>query len=92
MDDIADTILNLEPNKDLYLQIHRNIDFQNSEYYGIKKELIEPFLNSLQNDTLMETHLRNFSNDKDFSFIGPFPNIVPRGGDGIIIRELFSTQ
>ena len=90
LSNITETLSHIESDKDLYLQKIRADSFQNSEYFGIKRDLMYPFLNSLQDGTLMETHLFNYSKDKDFAFMGPFPNDVPRGGDGNVIRELFT--
>ncbi len=79
----------LDDKFDLYLQLHRNdvINVQNSEYYGIRKELIIPFLNSI-NNKLMEHALYNFSLNTTWTTIGPFPNNVKRGGDKIIVNPL----
>lgn len=79
----------LDDKFDLYLQLHRNdvIKFQNSEYYGIRKELIVPFLNSV-NNILMEHALYNFSLNTTWATIGPFPNNVKRGGDKLVINPL----
>lgn len=92
LDDIDNKLQTIEPNNDLYLQIHRHSEWQNSEYYGIKKELFKPFIESLPIEQLMEQHLYDFSLDKKWTTMGPFPNNIPRGGDLQIIHELFSSR
>ena len=53
----------MENNKDLYLQIHRNNDrkWQNSEYLGIRKDLLEQLANTIKDDGLFEHKLYEFS-------------------------------
>jgi hypothetical protein len=92
LDDIENKLEIVEQNNDLYLQIHRHSGWQNSEYYGIKKELFTSFIESLPVDYLMEQHLYDFSLNKKWTTIGPFPNTIPRGGDSQIIHELFSSN
>jgi hypothetical protein len=76
------------PNFDLYLQIHRRNNWQNSEYYGIKKELFEPLAISVKENGLFEVKLFDFSTDKSVCFLNPFPNDIKRGGDGLLINPL----
>jgi len=84
--------LNSHPQgKDLYLQKHRNdsIKWQNSEYYGIKKELFPLFLESVKDIGFMEHCLWIFSIDnKSFCHIGYFRNNIRRGGDHLLIKNL----
>lgn len=84
---IENVLNNTGDNADLYLQTHRNpMDkWQHSEYYGIKKELMCEFINSVQNK-LMEQALYEFSEFKQFHHIGPFENNIPRGGDKMIMH------
>ena len=90
-----ENILNdIDPVNDLFFQIHRNdnIKFQNSEYFGMKKELFLPFVESYTSNYAMEEHLYNFSLNKKWTTIGPFKNDVPRGGDHEILQELFTNK
>jgi len=77
-------------DKDLYLQRHRNdeIKWQNSEYYGIRKELLENFINTVKNSGLMENKLWDFSIGKSGCYIGYFKNNIRRGGDNLLIENL----
>lgn len=74
---------------DLFLQIHRNNEgqWQNSEYYGIRRDLMEDFITSIQG-RLMEHCLYDFSSRVKFDFLGPFPNQIARGGDLLVIDPL----
>lgn len=86
-----ETHLNSKPQyKDLYLQKHRdnNIRWQNSEYYGIRKELFYNFISSVENMGLMEHVLWNFSIDKSGCHIGYFKNNIRRGGDNLLIENI----
>lgn len=89
LENIEEKLYELKNNSDLYLQIHRNINikWQNSEYYGIKKDLLYEFVSTLNNN-LMEHHLYNFSLNYKYEILGPFDNNIPRGGDKLIIRNL----
>ena len=84
--------LNSQPqDKDLYLQKHRNdsIKWQNSEYFGIRKELFPLFLESVKDIGLMENRLWEFSvNNKSYCHIGYFANNIRRGGDNLLIQNL----
>jgi hypothetical protein len=54
-------IKNISENKDLYLQHHFNINWQNSEYFGIRKELFDLFIESgIKKINLMENELSKF--------------------------------
>jgi hypothetical protein len=76
---------NVEPDRDLYLQIHRYpaYNWQNSEYYCIKKNLLQAFLQGVCKGGLMEKNLFSFSRELNYTTIGPFPNDQPRAGDNI---------
>ena len=84
---IENTLNSLTNEEDLYLQIHRITEFQNSEYFGIKKELMSDFLNSINNQ-LMEKALYDYSLTHSFKTIGPFENKIQRGGDGLVIDPI----
>jgi hypothetical protein len=86
-----ETVLNdAEQDKDLYLQIHRNdaINWQNSEYFGIRKEMMTDCVESILEDGFMENRLYEFSLDKTFTTIGPFENNIRRGGDNQLIQNM----
>jgi len=83
--------LNSKPqDKDLYLQRHRdnNIRWQNSEYYGIRKELFHSLLKYVKIRGLMENELWRFSIGKSGCHIGYFENNIRRGGDNLLIKNL----
>ena len=85
----VEKILNkIEPNKDLYLQIHRKGTWQNSEYVGIRKELLQLLCENIKTEGLIEEKLYNFSLDKTFIHFGPFDNKIKRGGDNQLIQRL----
>jgi hypothetical protein len=90
LDNIDEVLNNLENNKDLYLQIHRKNDdkWQNSEYFGIRKELLEELANTIKDEGLFEKKLYDFSLDKDYIQFGPFKNDVRRGGDNLLLSDL----
>jgi len=80
-----------EQNKDLYLQkiFSKNNLWQNSEYYGIRKDLYCSFLKSvITTPGLMEHKLWTFASDKNICRIGTFPNDIRRGGDNVLIENL----
>jgi hypothetical protein len=79
-----------EQDKDLYLQKHFNetISWQNSEYYGIRKELYCSFIGSILMTGLMEHKLWIFASDKNICRIGTFSNDIRRGGDNMLIENL----
>ena len=87
--DITNHLNNVEQNKYLYLQHHFNINWQNSEYFGIRKELFDLFIESgIKKINLMENELSKFSVCKSMCRIGPFPNDIRRGGDNMLITNL----
>jgi hypothetical protein len=75
---------------DLYLQYHRNDDikFQNTEYFGIKKDLINEFIEKYNSTEVIEKHIYIYSLNKKYTMIGKFPNNIRRGGDNLLIKEL----
>lgn len=87
----VETHLNSKPqNRDLYLQKHRNdkIRWQNSEYFGIRKELLYNFVFSVKDKGLMEHALWYFSINKSGCHIGYFKNNIRRGGDNMLLEDL----
>lgn len=88
LDGIEYALNNTDPYKDFYLQIHRYDDkkWQACEYFGIKKEYMKEFMYSITDEDVLEKKLYEFSSDKDFTTIGPFPNNV-HGGGGWLYRE-----
>lgn len=79
-------------NLDVYLQHHynHNIKWQNTEYYGIRKNILNKFLLTVLNEGLMEHKFYDFifKNKLTFDRIGPFKNNIERGGDKMLIRYL----
>jgi len=90
LDNIEEVLNNLDNDKDLYLQIHRSNDrkWQNSEYFGIRKDLLEELANTIKDEGLFEHKLYNFSLDKKYIKFGPFKNNVRRGGDNLLLSDL----
>ena len=90
LENIEDILNNTEQELDLYLQIHRNDDLkiQQTEYYGIKKDLLIPMLEPIINEGLMENNLYDYSLNYNCTKIGPFKNDVRRGGDNLLLPDL----
>ena len=90
LDNIENHLNSKPQNKDLYLQKHRNdkIKWQNSEYYGIRKQLFPVFLENVKTIGLMEKELWKFSINKTGCHIGYFENNIRRGGDKLLIKNL----
>jgi hypothetical protein len=87
--DITNHLNNVKQNKDLYLQKHYQVNWQNSEYYGIRKELFDLFIEGgVKQINLMEYELSKFSVNKSMCRIGTFPNDIRRGGDNMLISNL----
>jgi hypothetical protein len=87
---IENSLKNTSKDKDIFLQIHRNIKekSQNSEYFGMKKKDMKDFSECVKDIGLMEKKLFTYTNDKRFETLGPFDNDVSRGGDKLIIQKL----
>lgn len=89
---INDVLNNCVSDLHVYIQHHYNYRFkwQNTEYFGIQKTLLEKFLLTVVNEGLMEHKFYEFilKNKLNFTRIGPFVNNVARGGDNIIINPL----
>lgn len=81
-------VLNYLPNNyDIYIQQHKIPGFQNTEYYGIKKELFYDFVNTCC-DNIMEDHMYKYMMKKKIMNIPfKFKNNIARG-DGSIIKNL----
>ena len=81
---------NCVPDLDVYIQHHYGIKWQNTEYFGIRKTLLEKFLLTVVNEGIMEHRFYEFivKNKLKFIRIGPFVNNVARGGDKMIINPL----
>lgn len=92
LEGVEEVIDDLDPNKDLFVQRHFNdkIKWQNSEYFGIKKEFVMDISNEiLFKGTLMEHALYSIRERLRWDFFGEgFPNTQPRGGDGLVINPL----
>ena len=86
-----ENILSKLHDKDIYLQKHRSSKskWQNSEYYGIKKEhfldLINLSYSNIKNDLAFEKTLYEFSCKLDkIKFIGPFKNTHRKSTNKVI--------
>lgn len=84
----------LKIGKDFYVQRHFNdvITWQNTEYLGIKKELLPELGNKvIEGQSMMEHTFYNFTRDTDksFEYFGRgFKNDQPRGGDKMVINPI----
>ena len=93
LDDIQKSLENVVPNLDFYIQIHvnHNIKWQHTEYYGIRKNLMIPMVDTvIQNSNFMEYNFYEFINQPHFksTILGPFHNQIRRGGDNLLIENL----
>jgi len=93
LDNIQNSLENAIPNLDFYIQIHTNhtIKWQNTEYYGIRKNLMIPMVNTvIQNSNFMEYNFYEFIHQPYFksTTLGPFHNQIRRGGDNMLIENL----
>lgn len=78
-------------NINMYVQQHKNstIRWQNTEYYGIKKELLTDLLEPVTITGFMEQRLYDFIDiNRNVCILPSFPNNIARGGDGLIINPL----
>jgi hypothetical protein len=87
---IENVLSNAEKDLDLYLQYWRHDEnkWQNTEYFGIRRDELVPMLEPIMNIGLIENNLFNYSLGKKYCFIGKFPNNIPRGGDKKLYTEL----
>lgn len=92
LENIMETLdaIPMDEEINLFLQIHRNdsIQWQNSEYYGISRDKLYSFVHGVKDIGYMEHELYDYSTKNKFSFIGPFPNKIARGGDKLTINPL----
>jgi len=90
LENIETVLNNSEQDLDLYLQYWRDdsIRWQNTEYFGIRKELFTQMVEPILNDGLIEHCFFDFSVNKKYCFIGKFPNNIRRGGDKMLFKEL----
>ena len=84
----------LKTGADFYVQLHFNdkINWQNSEYFGMKKELIPDLANLVLRDRIFMEHVlynvtRNTTKHFDI-FEEGFANDQARGGDKMVINPL----
>lgn len=85
LDDIESTLNILPPDYDIYTQQHCNQEWgqQNTEYYGIKKDLFFEFANTCGYN--MESHMFHFmKNKKSAQFPITFSNNIARNAGDII--------
>lgn len=78
-------------NMNMYVQQHKNISirWQHTEYYGIKKNLLNEFLKTVVVTGLMENKFYDFISMYRKTVLLPvFSNNIARGGDGIILNPL----
>ena len=92
LEGIEEKLYNINVSDDtIFLQKHVNhkIKWQNSEYYGMKKEFMCDFIKfvfgSIQ---YMEHNLYTFVQKKHTIVFGPFKNNIARGGDKLVIKNL----
>ena len=93
LDTIQNSLENVTPNLDFYIQIHANptIQWQNTEYYGIRKNLMIPMVDTvIENSAHMEHNFYMFIHQPQFTSttLGPFQNEIRRGGDNMLIENL----
>lgn len=90
LENIENVLNSSEQYLDLYLQHLRDdkIRWQNTEYFGIKKELLLLMLNPIIDNGFIEHCIYDFLVDKKYCFIGKFSNNIRRGGDKMLFKEL----
>lgn len=88
LNDIEKYLINITQDIDIYVQRLKSYNFQHTEYYGIRKNLLDKFIETVLKNGLMETQFHYFIKDKNVYYIGPFYNDIPRGGDEIVITYL----
>ena len=93
LDNIQNSLENVIPNLDFYIQIHTDhtVKWQHTEYYGIRKNLMIPMVNTvIQTSNFMENNFYMFIHQPHFksTILGPFPNQIRRGGDNMLIENL----
>jgi len=80
---------------DLYIQhLNNNIDFQNSEVFGFRRTLTKTIFNPIISPSkpIMEKQLWDISHDFKYHVVTlpkmPNVDLIPRGGDGLIVNPL----
>jgi ABC-type antimicrobial peptide transport system permease subunit len=80
------------PDADIYLQKNCNdiTNSQNSEYFGIKRNILQKLLRRFKTNKNMENNLYDFIKNNNLKFyrLEPFFNDVKRGGDKLLINPL----
>lgn len=77
----------------IFVQTHGGLGWRNSEYFlmtfsNFQVFVQSHFLHSCQ-AKLMEQCLADFIRDKTIGVLGPYPNMIPRGGLGDVLTELW---
>ena len=89
---IEEKLCNINVSNDTILRqkhINHRTKHLNTEYYGMNKELMCNFIQSiLDSKNLMEYDFYKFVEGKKNVLFGPFKNNIARGGDKIVIKEL----
>ena len=90
LDGIEKVLYEVEQGCDAYLQKHFNpsISWNNSEYFILRKEMMDEFSKKVVNLGIMENELFKYTKDLKYIRIGGFPNTHPRGGDKMIITNI----
>jgi succinylglutamate desuccinylase len=90
LDGIEKVLSEVEQDCDAYLQKHFNpsMSWNNSEYFALRKELMDQFTKRVSHIGLMENELFKFTQNLKYIRIGGFPNTHPRGGDKMVIKSL----
>ncbi len=87
-----DSVLKDLPDADIYLQKHCNdiLSFQNSEYFGMERNLLIEMLKRIEKIGMMEINIYQFIKDNNLKFyrLEPFFNDVRRGGDNALLNPL----
>lgn len=91
LDGISSRLRSATEGTDFYLQERYNdsIRWQNSEYFGVRKDLLGAMVSPIMGLGFMEECLYEASRRSGrFRFLEPFPNRVARGGDGMVLDPL----
>jgi hypothetical protein len=92
LDGIEKVLADAPKDKDMYLQQLRVKDYQNSEYFGMKKDVFDDFLknSNIAQNKMMEEYLFQYSDViQNKIAIGPFKNNDNiYKADGYLITEL----
>ena len=97
LEDIENKLKTYREGYDVYLQLQANHNkkSQNTEYYIIKRDILNNFVKDsillfgkVPTDIEYMFYSYIAHNKLSYMFIGPFPNNIPRGGDKCIITDL----